>query len=735
MKNFTFLLLSLLWTSVSEGRNLLPENQKSPRVEKIINSNWTFNYFPDETAGKGYESPGFNDSRWPAVSLPHTWLSYETTGEFFPFNSFVAESDKLYWWIGWGWYRKHFSVSKVYDGSMFSLEFKRIQKYCKVWLNGKYLGDHKGGDSSFGFDISSLLKPGEDNILAIAVNNLPDDNFIMPLKAEGNYNICGGITGDVTLKIKNKLYIPEQHLVVTDSTAFIPAPEISERKGLIVVKVNVKNDNLQNKECILQTTIADRTGKVLQVIKSVAVVNSRQLYKFEQTAKPVKNLHPGSLLDQNIYKVYTEVIDGKDVADIYNYSSGLKFITGSDNNIPSESAPLKTGPEDVFNTIIYNSFSIPAQDINAGEAARILLTCSAQRIIADRGSIAILTADIVDSSGNHVSSLPKTIKWNVSGPAVLAGPEIFNSGKSKDVRIDEIWNGELPVSNVIRSTGKPGKIVVSVFATGLASGSFAIESEESKSDNSVITEAVLDDEGRKSVARLLLTVRRMDEIPHEIKLIDNDFIAGQSDIKGFSDSVTVYLLKNNPGADTVSFEFKALVDVLASNLLNNNGRLTAPDFNYAVDHYNICRLLSGYIKVTKLPSLFKETLKKYYAGSVIREGVEKNAGEEMNWLNWIPSGGIVVVSADKSSNGFPKGAKITSLTELSDIISLVHPGFAAFSDEAKERALIFITKMNPYIRQYTISESDVSGNLLTKVSYKAEKGEPVLIPLLKFIAE
>jgi uncharacterized protein YvpB len=43
--------------------------------------------------------------------------------------------------------------------------------------------------------------------------------------------------------------------------------------------------------------------------------------------------------------------------------------------------------------------------------------------------------------------------------------------------------------------------------------------------------------------------------------------------------------------------------------------------------------------------------------------------------------------------------------------------------------------MNPYIRQYTISESDVSGNLLTKVSYKAEKGEPVLIPLLKFIAE
>ncbi|MEI8224371.1 MAG: hypothetical protein WCG82_00415 [Bacteroidota bacterium] len=58
-----------------------------------------------------------------------------------------------------------------------------------------------------------------------------------------------------------------------------------------------------------------------------------------------------------------------------------------------------------------------------------------------------------------------------------------------------------------------------------------------------------------------------------------------------------------------------------------------------------------------------------------------------------------------------------------------------FSEEAKERTLIFISKMNPYIRQTSISEPDRKGKIITKVSYKAEKGQPILIPLLKFISE
>jgi hypothetical protein len=60
------------------------------------------------------------------------------------------------------------------------------------------------------------------------------------------------------------------------------------------------------------------------------------------------------------------------------------------------------------------------------------------------------------------------------------------------------------------------------------------------------------------------------------------------------------------------------------------------------------------------------------------------------------------------------------------MISVVHPTFSKFSDEAKERALTFISEMNPYV-----NENSKAGSVI----YEAEKGKPVLIPLLKFIAE
>ncbi len=199
--------------------------------------------------------------------------------------------------------------------------------------------------------------------------------------------------------------------------------------------------------------------------------------------------------------------------------------------------------------------------------------------------------------------------------------------------------------------------------------------------------------------------------------------------------ITEYIHKNNPAVDTTTVEFKALTDVFSSHLINNNGLLVADDYNFNVEHYNNCRLIASYIPSTKLPPLFKEGLRRHYAISIISRGSDKNAVDEMNWLNWIPSGGTVVVSTENKSNSFPKGTIITDNTLLADIIALVHPGFPSFSDEAKVRALKFIGKMNPFIKVSELSEIDSDGKKVTKVAYIAERDQPILIPLLKFIAE
>ena len=84
-----------------------------------------------------------------------------------------------------------------------------------------------------------------------------------------------------------------------------------------------------------------------------------------------------------------------------------------------------------------------------------------------------------------------------------------------------------------------------------------------------------------------------------------------------------------------------------------------------------------------------------------------------------------------------KGAILSKNSGLADIIAVVYPKFTNFSQEAKERALIFISKMNPFIHSASISDQNRAGDNIRQnnISYDAEKGQPILIPLLKFISE
>jgi hypothetical protein len=859
------LLLSFFICSFVSNAQIKPVlNQKNQRIERIINSQWTFNYFPSETADKGYEANRLDDSKWPAISLPHVWNTYETTGELNPFIRNVAESENIYWWIGWGWYRKHFSISKDYSDKKVFIEFEGVQKYCKVWLNGKYLGDHKGGYGSFDFDITGSVKPGEDNVLAVAVNNTQNDQFKIPPMTAEKLNVYGGIYRNVTLVLKSKLYIPMQGSASHEGGTFVTTAHVSEKEGLVQVQTWVKNDNTLKKTCTLQTSILDAANKIVQVIKSDAVLNPGQLYKFEQVSKPVKNPHLWSNTDPYLYKVFSEVLDGKEITDTYNTTFGFRWfrwdanenslylngkkvlirgenrhqeypwlggaipewltlmdfldmsgtrkynfmrtrdypndkyvyeladkygiviavefpvvrnqnysievheqqiremirrdrnhpsiMTWSGTNISSNSDSKYIIAEDTTRVLIASSILkdslttyfgyrknpvVALQTARSGEPAKIVLSGSGMQLGADRSSVAIITADIVDSQGIHVNGAANTIKWNISGPAILIGPSVFVFDISKHDKPEGVWYIDMPVSNVLRSTGKPGTIHISVFASGLASGSFDIEAVEIKPDNSVVVEPALIDDGRKPVDRIELISNRLEEVPQELNLINQEFNPGLPGKAFFARTVRDYIFKNNPRIDSTTIEFKTFVSLLSYQLMNNNGRISAEDFNYNADHFNNCRLISGYINATKLPPLFKETLKQHYANSIIRLGNEKNAGDEMNWLNWIPSGGTVVISLDKSSGSYPKGTIITTKTQLIDLISLVYPVFPSFSNEAKERALTFTSKMNPYIRVSSNSPIDaVAGSISSEnISYTADKGQPILIPLLKFISE
>ena len=55
------------------------------------------------------------------------------------------------------WYRKEFSLDRSWKGRRIILHFGAVDYECKVWLNNRLVGSHKGGNNPFCFDITKYL--------------------------------------------------------------------------------------------------------------------------------------------------------------------------------------------------------------------------------------------------------------------------------------------------------------------------------------------------------------------------------------------------------------------------------------------------------------------------------------------------------------------------------------------------------------------------------------------------
>jgi beta-mannosidase len=67
------------------------------------------------------------------------------------------------------WYLNEFELDADESGVRSELRFTNVDYFCRVWLNGTFLGEHEGYSLPFSFDISGALLPGEVNRLVVKV--------------------------------------------------------------------------------------------------------------------------------------------------------------------------------------------------------------------------------------------------------------------------------------------------------------------------------------------------------------------------------------------------------------------------------------------------------------------------------------------------------------------------------------------------------------------------------------
>ena len=127
----------------------------------------------------GAEVPGFDDSDWRTVDLPHDWSIEDIPAELRPAAGTVigpfdsnAEGGLATGFTlgGEGWYRKPFRLSVV-AGARVELAFEGAYMDSDVWLNGHHLGTHHYGYTPFAYDLTPYAATDGNNVIAVRVRN------------------------------------------------------------------------------------------------------------------------------------------------------------------------------------------------------------------------------------------------------------------------------------------------------------------------------------------------------------------------------------------------------------------------------------------------------------------------------------------------------------------------------------------------------------------------------------
>ena len=209
------------------------------RMRKLLNKDWLFARFgamPDgsqKTEPAGLEKSCADDSVWRKLDIPHDW------GIEGPFQEELPNATGKLPWAGIGWYRKYFTVPETDNGKRFFIDFDGVMSHAKVWLNGNYLGQWPYGYSSFRFELTSDVKFGQDNILAVRLENPPDSSRWYP---------GGGIYRNVWLVQTNPVHIAHWGVFVT-------TPQISSDKAVIEIETEIQNQSQKSAKLKVQTDI------------------------------------------------------------------------------------------------------------------------------------------------------------------------------------------------------------------------------------------------------------------------------------------------------------------------------------------------------------------------------------------------------------------------------------------------------------------------------------------------
>lgn len=168
-----------------------------------------------------YQYEGSSDGA-QVVNLPHMW-------------SVDALNGKRDYFRGVGNYMKELQIPKSWEGKRIYIRFGGAGTVTNLIVNGRHVGEHRGGYGAFVFELTPYLRYGVSNSIWAQVSNAPQFDV---LPTAGDMNIYGGIYRSVELIVTEQAHIAVDHYA--SSGVYVQQksvlPDLAELEALVRVQ-------------------------------------------------------------------------------------------------------------------------------------------------------------------------------------------------------------------------------------------------------------------------------------------------------------------------------------------------------------------------------------------------------------------------------------------------------------------------------------------------------------------
>ena len=322
------------------------------RMERSLAGSWQFQLDPDGTVRVDTLTPDRQ------IHVPMPWQ---------------AAFPELETYSGYAWYRTELDLDAVWLAGDLLLTFGAVDYWCEVYVNGRLVGQHEGGYTSFTFRIKPFVQIGSNHI-AVRVydsaqegfkpvrwydkqkpaGNPPFDPTEIPHGKQEWYLNVGGMWQEVTLTS-----VPAVHIDQVQITPII-------QTGQAVIAVDLAG-NLAQVADTLRATIDGQTAEI-------AIKPHQTHYTLSVTVPNAKLWTPET---PNLYKAVI-TLNGVAGEDTKHVRFGFREIAIRDGNLLLNGEPiylLAALDQDMYPETIYSAPSEPFMRDEFAKAKELGMNC------------------------------------------------------------------------------------------------------------------------------------------------------------------------------------------------------------------------------------------------------------------------------------------------------------------------------------------------------------------------